>query len=58
MIAVWTLIVLTCTGPGTTGDCTTQRQATHGTRWECRQAAIGREIIDERVRAWCQRGMV
>ena len=55
MIAAWTLIVLTCTGPGATGDCRAQTVATYATRWDCRQVAIAREMAGEQTRAWCQK---
>ena len=57
MIAAWTLIVLTCTGPGATGHCPAQTVATYNVRWDCKQEAAAREIMNERVRAWCQKGV-
>ena len=54
-MTAWALILIACTGPGPTGDCTVQRLATHVSRWECRQEAIAREMMDERVRAYCKR---
>ena len=55
MTYAWALVVIACTGPGPSGDCATQRPVSFLTRWDCRLAAIKHEMMDERVRAYCQR---
>ena len=55
MTYAWALVLIVCTGPGPSGDCAARPPVTYQSRWDCRQAAIAREMMDERIRAYCQK---
>lgn len=58
MIHVWVLMVISCSGPGATGDCRpppAEVPIRYATRGECHPEAVRREMMNERVRAWCLR---
>ena len=56
LAVVWTLVIVTCTGPGPSGDCATRQAGVYPVRWDCRLASITAEMKSENVRAYCQRG--